>query len=352
MEFAFGLPLTVAFATVAVIGYWVGRYLRPRPAPSEATRRELKRAQAIIQDLEKIAHRVRRELALHHSSLATFKNRVDELSHQADSADWRLLCDEAERLLKPTQDLAMQLAHAYDGIRQQGSQLTTFAGQRCDPLTGLCNRQALDETIENFLTMHRRYGMLFSVAIFDLDNFKQFNEEHGHAHGDRLLKQVASLLDGQARDTDVVTRSGGEEFMIVLPTTELPGATNFAERIRYSIERSTSLTVSAGVAAVVDGDDAKTLLTRADSALYAAKAAGRNRVYCHNGDDAFPSQSQDLLAEPAAEPTAPKAATTGRAELPTTPITATTPKAATSGPRELPATLKIATSDRAELDVE
>jgi diguanylate cyclase (GGDEF)-like protein len=295
-----GLPIPVGLAAVAVIGYFVGRMHRQSAAASaDATRRELKRAQAIVLDLEKIAQRVRRELALHHANLATFKRRVNELSLTAESADWRLLCDEAERLLKPTQDLAMQLAHAYDGIRQQSSRLMTFTGQRCDPLTGLCNRQALDETLENYLTMHRRYGMLFSVAIFDLDSFKGFNEKFGHLHGDRLLKQVASLLDQHARDTDVVTRSGGEEFIIVLPGTELAGATLFAERMRYTIARMTALTVSAGVAMVAEGDDAKTFLTRADSALYAAKAAGRNCVYCHNGEDAFPSKSQDLMADSA-----------------------------------------------------
>jgi diguanylate cyclase len=294
--FLLGLPIPVALATVTVIGYLVGRHQRPRQAPtSEATRRELKRAKAIVQDLEQIAQRVRRELAMHHANLTAFKRRVDELSRAPESSDWRQLCDEAERLLKPTQDLAMQLAHAYDGIRQQSSRLMTFTGQRCDPLTGLCNRQALDETLENYLTMHRRYGMLFSVAIFDIDNFNAFNEKHGHGHGDRLLKQIASLIDQQARDTDVVTRSGGEEFIVVLPATELPGATNFAERMRATIERMSSLTVSSGVATVADGDDAKVFLTRADSALYAAKAAGRNCVYCHNGEDVFPAQSQDIL---------------------------------------------------------
>jgi diguanylate cyclase len=291
------LPIPVALAAVAVIGYVFGRFQYTGTAPtSDATRRELKRAQAIVLDLEKIAHRVRRELALHHSNLASFKRRVGEISKSADAADWQMLCDEAERLLKPTQDLGMQLAHAYDGIRQQSSRLMTFTGQRCDPLTGLCNRQALVETLENYLTMHRRYGMLFSIAIFDLDHFKAFNEKHGHMHGDRLLKQVASLLDQQARETDVVTRSGGEEFIVVLPGTELPGATMFAERMRYTLARTTSLTVSAGVAMVADGDDTKTFLTRADSALYAAKAAGRNCVYCHNGEDAFPGKSQDLMA--------------------------------------------------------
>lgn len=304
MDLLPGLPIPVGLATVAVIGYLIGRLQRPRlVGTADATRRELKRAQAIVLDLEKIAQRVRRELALHHSNLATFKRRVGELSQSAETSDWQLLCDEAERLLKPTQDLAMQLAHAYDGIRQQSSRLMTFTGQRCDPLTGLCNRQALEETLENYLTMHRRYGMLFSVAVFDLDQFKAFNEKHGHVHGDRLLKQVASLVDQHARETDVVTRSGGEEFIVVLPGTELPGATMFAERMRGTIARTGTTTISSGVAVVEEGDNIKSLLTRADSALYAAKAAGRNCVYCHNGEDAFPAESQDLMAavSPAAQ---------------------------------------------------
>jgi len=292
-----GLPIPVALATVALFGYLFGRFQRAVIAEkSDSTRRELKRAQTVVNDLEKIAHRVRRELALHHANLATFKRRVGELSQSADMADWQRLCQEAERLLKPTQDLAMQLAHAYDGIRQQSSRLMSFSGQRCDPLTGLCNRQALHETLDNFLTMHRRYGMLFSIAIFDLDHFNAFNEEHGAVQGDRLLKQIAALLDQQARDTDVVTRSGGEEFIVVLPATELAGATMFAERMRSIIARSTTQTISAGVATVAEGDDTKLFLTRADTALYAAKAAGRNAVYCHNGQDAFPAASQDLLA--------------------------------------------------------
>src|SRR5260221_6259360 len=92
-----GLPVPVALAAVAVFGYLFGRLQRPgQGQPSDATRRELKRAEAIVIDLEKIAHRVRRELALHHSNLATFKHRVGELSKTVDSADWQLLCAEAE----------------------------------------------------------------------------------------------------------------------------------------------------------------------------------------------------------------------------------------------------------------
>src|SRR5215213_8649263 len=106
-----GLPIPVALAAVAVIGYLIGRsQRRGMTSGSDATRRELKRAQAVVLDLEKIAQRVRRELALHHSNLGAFKRRVGELSTSDNAADWRLLCDEAERLLKPTQELAMQLA--------------------------------------------------------------------------------------------------------------------------------------------------------------------------------------------------------------------------------------------------
>jgi diguanylate cyclase (GGDEF)-like protein len=289
------LPIPVAVATVAVLGYLVGRMQRLTPVP-DATRRELKRAKAVANDLEIIAQRVRRELALHHANLAAFKRRIAELAESAESADWRLLCDEAERLIKPTQNLAMQLAHAYDGIRQQGSRLMTFTGQRCDPLTGLCNAQALEETLRNYLAMHGRYGMLFSVVVLDLDHFQAFNQQHGHVHGDRLLKRIAALLDQQARETDLVTRGGGEEFIVVLPATALAGATVFAERVRHMVAEMTTLTISGGVAEVADGDDVKVLLTRADSALYAAKAAGRNCVYCHNGEDVFPGSSQDLMS--------------------------------------------------------
>ena len=293
-----GLPVPVALAAVAVIGYLIGRaqLLMKRQQPQESTRRELKRAQAIIRDLETIAQHIRRDLAQHHENLMQFRSRVDLLSRSPETTNWQSLGDEAERLLKPTQDLARQLAQAYDGIRQQGSRLMTFTAQRCDALTGLCNRQAVDETLENYLAMHRRYGQAFSLAVFDLDAFQQINEKHGHVQGDRILKQVAELLEQAARETDVVARLGGEEFLVVLPSTDLASASLFAERVRVTIERLTQVTVSGGVAVVLEEDDAKTLLTRADSALYAAKAAGRNRIFSHTGQSVLPCQTAEKPA--------------------------------------------------------
>ena len=295
-----GLPIPVALATVAVLGYIIGRaqlLMAGRQPTAESTRRELKRAKAIAHDLELIAQHIRRDLAQHHANLEQFKSRLNQLSCSGEAINWKSLSDEAERLIKPTQDLARQLAQAYDGIRQQGSRLMTFTGQRCDTLTGLCNRQGLDETLENYLAMHRRYGMVFSLAVFDLDEFKQINDAHGHLHGDRVLAQVAELIEQHARDTDLVARLGGEEFIVVLPSYDIAAASLFAERIRATVEKLAQVSVSGGVAVVTEEDDAKTLLTRADSALYAAKAAGRNRIYCHTGKSVLPSQC-DIVDEP------------------------------------------------------
>jgi diguanylate cyclase len=302
MDFQFpGLPITVALAAVAVIGYLIGLSQRASGGarPQDSTRRELRRARAIIQDLERIAQGIRRDLAQHHTSLLKFKARVNEFASQAESADWRELSREAEFLLKPTHDLATQLARAYDGIRQQNSRLMIFSGQRCDPLTGLCNRQALDETLEHYLAMHRRYGMVVSLVVFDVDDLQQAIEERGHVHGDRLLQSVAALIDENARETDLIARLSDEEFVGVLPCTELGGAGIFADRIRNLIER-TGVTVSGGAAMAVPSDDIKSLLARADAALYSARAAGGNRVYCHTGELALESSAEELKATSAA----------------------------------------------------
>src|SRR5947199_2983364 len=92
-----GLPIPVALAAVAVLGYLFGRFQRPSPGvPSDAARQELKRARAIVTDLEQIAQRIRRELAQHHNSLAVFKNRLGELSKTAEACDWQMPCDKEE----------------------------------------------------------------------------------------------------------------------------------------------------------------------------------------------------------------------------------------------------------------
>ena len=118
-----------------------------------------------------------------------------------------------------------------------------------------------------------------------------------------MLKSVARLMDDNVRDTDMVSRYGGEEFVIVMPQTKLDGATIFSERLRRQIEQQMPLTVSGGVATAGEGDNAQTLLARADAALYSAKAAGRNRLFRHDGlkiQSANEALGEEQLAVPVA----------------------------------------------------
>ena len=284
-----GLPTPAALAAVALLGYIVGTYVRGQRA-AEQSHPELKRARAVIRDLEAIAQRIRRDLAQHHGTLQRFKGKVDVMTREAAPASWLALAEEAERLLKPTQELAGQIARAYEGIRQQAGQLSSFAAVQTDSLTGVSNRQVLDHALADMLGMRAEFGSVFSLAIFDIDHFQQLNNNHGRVHGDHVLQRVAWLLDHNVRDTDVVGRLGGEEFAVLLPGTDLLAATIFAERIRQAIPEMIHVTVSIGVTTVLEGDDARTLLARADAALYAAKAAGRNVVYQHDGQAVQPGR--------------------------------------------------------------
>ncbi len=90
-----------------------------------------------------------------------------------------------------------------------------------DPLTGICNRRALDESITDKIAMFNRYDSGFTIVIIDIDHFKKVNDEQGHLYGDEILTCVAKLLDQNVRDTDQVTRYGGEEFVIIMPHTPL-----------------------------------------------------------------------------------------------------------------------------------
>jgi diguanylate cyclase (GGDEF)-like protein len=158
-----------------------------------------------------------------------------------------------------------------------------------DPLTGCLNRRSLEAKLRADLRSARRRGSTVAVAALDLDHFKAINDAKGHPVGDVVLSQVAGLMKQTARDTDCVARVGGDEFLIVLPDTGWQGALTFAERLRRRVDdfafgppgMTLSLTVSIGVALGrgIDPITADMLLNEADTALYKAKTAGRNRVF-------------------------------------------------------------------------
>ena len=158
-----------------------------------------------------------------------------------------------------------------------------------DELTGLYNRRYVVAHLEELIARVNAEGMTdISLMMFDVDHFKQVNDRFGHPGGDDALRQLADRTLRGVRSIDLVARLGGEEFVVVMPETDLRAAAMVAERLRASIEAEpffihatserTPITVSIGVAVAQAGDTVDTLLQRADDALYQAKNSGRNRV--------------------------------------------------------------------------
>lgn len=161
-----------------------------------------------------------------------------------------------------------------------------------DPLTSIFNRRYMDRRLTEEIASARRYGLPLAVLLLDIDHFKRINDRYGHQAGDQILITLAKIVAGELREADVLTRYGGEEFLVIAPHTPLLGATDLAERVRMCIEthdfnllnesgsvRGVKVTVSIGVASIGDGrEDRETLVHTADENLLRAKQEGRNRV--------------------------------------------------------------------------
>lgn len=162
--------------------------------------------------------------------------------------------------------------------------LETMAAE--DKLTGAYNRHTFDIIYDQTLKEARRKKTAFSVILFDIDDFKRVNDRYGHLVGDEVLKNIVTLTLADIRESDMLCRWGGEEFLILLKECDLPNALDMAEKIRQSIKDAPTLyrgepipvTVSIGVARYDPTDDEDSLLHRVDDALYRAKAEGKDRV--------------------------------------------------------------------------
>ena len=180
-----------------------------------------------------------------------------------------------------------KLKRLQDELREKNSQLETLS--ITDALTGLANRRYLMTRLQEEVQRADRHGTALAVVMVDLDHFKRVNDTHGHAAGDLVLQNVAALMMGSVRATDLAARFGGEELTLVLPHTGTAGALQMAEILRqkiaeqvHALEGATlQQTVSMGLAAWEGqgpAPSAEGLLKRADDALYRAKQGGRNRV--------------------------------------------------------------------------
>lgn len=199
------------------------------------------------------------------------------------------------RILIANRRLQQDLSLAQKEIQQQRQEVASLAAEaRTDTLTGLPNRRSFEEDLARRFDQWRRHQIPVSLVMIDVDWFKKFNDTHGHQTGDQVLRTIAAVLRKTLRQMDLAARIGGEEFAILLPGTRLQDATTVAERVRATVAAEPlrcggaelHVTVSVGLSSVVELDGAEALIKRADDALYAAKNAGRNRAFLHNGTQA------------------------------------------------------------------
>ncbi|MGB9811424.1 MAG: GGDEF domain-containing protein [Dictyoglomus turgidum] len=152
-----------------------------------------------------------------------------------------------------------------------------------DDLTGLYNRRKMDQELEKCLYIWERYNRPFSIIIIDIDDFKKINDTYGHLIGDMVLEKISKIIRENIRKSDIASRWGGEEFLILLPETNLQNATLVAEAFRRKIEEANfgideKITVSVGVANIENNESIDSLIQRADKNLYKAKESGKNKV--------------------------------------------------------------------------
>jgi diguanylate cyclase (GGDEF)-like protein len=156
-----------------------------------------------------------------------------------------------------------------------------------DPLTSAMNRRAYDKRIKEEFDRFKRYRRTFSCLLFDVDHFKAINDGYGHATGDICLKEIIKRVTPMLRESDMVSRYGGEEFVVILPETDRKGAGEVAEKLRKTVENidfvhrenQFKVTISVGVTESLDADKGPAdLFQRMDMAMYDAKNSGRNKV--------------------------------------------------------------------------
>jgi diguanylate cyclase len=317
--FAF-LCVNLAFAGAALsIGFFAGAWflggrkrLQPQKSGGDEERRSLtlERTAVNSERLRDLAVGMVSDIGEHSSRVREVTLHLQSLDLNDIQATGAGLVAAMAEIVTANNQLHEQLTDAQSQIEAQAAEIRSYELEaRTDALTTLANRRAFDDELARRFSEWQRKATTFSLLILDLDHFKSLNDTYGHQVGDQVLRAIGKKLHSTCRGMDLPCRYGGEEFAIVMPSTQARDAMLFAERLRKAIEGSPievegaqfRVTCSVGVAQVVRSDDIVRTLKRADEALYQSKAAGRNCVHLHDGQRCL--ASGEPAKEPSAKPT-------------------------------------------------
>ncbi|AKH22213.1 hypothetical protein AAY24_10920 [Sedimenticola thiotaurini] len=227
------------------------------------------------------------------TTLSQLRNEISQHLEAIESHVGKYLVNEAERH-KEAERLEVQLRKRLDEVQKESRELRTkmieaHRQAATDTVTGLPNRLAYEERLEQEFARWKRFGEPLTLLVWDVDDFKRINDRFGHHAGDKALHIIGRSLQTSLRETDFVARFGGEEFVMLLTGTQSDDAVHVAEAVRREVKQSgihslgkrVEITISCGMSQFIQGDTPETVFARADKALYEAKRSGKDRIVVH-----------------------------------------------------------------------
>lgn len=293
MNSALLIPLffILLLAVLGAVTAWTIHRLRSAEQADKSREIDPEKVDRVVQGYQEILADVASRLGLQGHSIAAAGRLVDEADGYMSAEIKEQLAQRLNEVIARNNQLRQDLYVAKQRLNTQHAELDRArAESRIDHLTQLPNRRAFEEKATELQEQFERRQATYALAIFDVDFFKSFNDTHGHAAGDAMLRTIAKAAQATRRDDDFLARIGGEEFALLLQSG--PTECQFAlERYRKAIEtsklrmdgRQLGITASFGLALIRPGESFADLLDRADAALYQAKESGKNQIWLHDG---------------------------------------------------------------------
>ena len=279
------------------IGFWPNRAGHPLTGGSRA---ESNRTMEVLAHLCKWTDRFATDVSQYRDTVDRFAARCAEFDKENPTLKNTSLTTLLTQVVEANNSVQQRLEAAESKLLNHSHEIAaSMEAARIDPVTGLPNRRSCDDELQKRFDSVSRFDSALSILLFDIDHFKSFNDAYGHLAGDAILRQVAGRFKLPLSATDFVGRFGGEEFVILLSDHSHNASTAIAREVCEAVAETSlhydkqvfTVTISGGVSSRLPDESLADLLKRADAALYAAKDAGRNCTWQHNGDDLTPAAS-------------------------------------------------------------